>query len=97
LLIFESISTTFKPSIFFRDSWGSIENWIESKIKPSLVNLACPICETLWMKLEGFHHLPHTKQIPNFKGLANAEYNDKVNYYYSARRLIGSRIIESVG
>ena len=29
LLIFEPILTTFKPSIVFRGSWGSIENWLE--------------------------------------------------------------------
>jgi len=42
LLIFELILTTFKPSIVFRGSWGSIENWIEPKTEPPSGNLACP-------------------------------------------------------
>jgi len=36
-----SILTTYKPSIVFRGSWGSIENWLEPKTKPPLGNLAC--------------------------------------------------------
>ncbi len=39
---FESIFTTFKLSIIFRGSWGSIENWLEPKIEPLSGNLACP-------------------------------------------------------
>jgi len=42
LLIFESILTTFKLSIIFRGSWGSINNWLEPKIKPLSGNFACP-------------------------------------------------------
>jgi len=42
LLIFESILTSFKPSIVFGGSWGSTENWLVPKIKPSSGNLACP-------------------------------------------------------
>ncbi len=42
LLIFESILTSFKPSIVFEGSWGSTENWPEPKTEPQLGNLACP-------------------------------------------------------
>jgi len=31
LLIFESILTSFKPSIIFGGSWGNTENWLEPK------------------------------------------------------------------
>jgi len=39
---FESILTTFKPSIVFRGSWGRIKNWREPKMEPPSGNLACP-------------------------------------------------------
>jgi len=42
LVIFESILTTFKLSIIYGGSWGSIENWLQPKTKPPLGNLACP-------------------------------------------------------
>jgi len=32
----------FKSSIIFRGSFGSIVNWLELKIEPPLVYLACP-------------------------------------------------------
>jgi len=38
LLIF----ATFESSSIFGGSWGSIENWLEPKIKPPSGNLACP-------------------------------------------------------
>ncbi len=41
LLIFGSILTTFDASFIFWGSWGSIKNWLELKIEPSLANLAC--------------------------------------------------------
>jgi len=34
--------TTFETSSIFGGSWGSIENWLESKAKPPSVKLACP-------------------------------------------------------
>jgi hypothetical protein len=43
MIIFGSILTTIKSSIIFRGSWDSIENWLESKIKPPSGNLACQI------------------------------------------------------
>ncbi len=43
LLTFESILTTFKLSIVFRDRHQvSIEYWLEPKIKPPTGNLARP-------------------------------------------------------
>jgi len=42
MIIFGSILTTFKPSIIFRGSWGSAENWLEPKTKPARRNLAWP-------------------------------------------------------
>jgi len=40
--VFELILTTFKSIVVLRDSWGSIGNWLNPKIKPPLGNLACP-------------------------------------------------------
>jgi len=34
LFIFGLILTTFKLSIIHRDTWDSIENWLEPKTKP---------------------------------------------------------------
>ncbi len=42
VMIFESILTIFKMSVVFRGVWGSIEKWLELKIKPPKANLACP-------------------------------------------------------
>jgi len=42
IIIFESILTTFKFSVIFRDSWGCSVNWLEPKIDPPQANLACP-------------------------------------------------------
>jgi hypothetical protein len=42
LFIFESFLTTFKLSIVFRGSWGSIENRLEPKTEPPSGNLAGP-------------------------------------------------------
>jgi len=42
VLIFESILTSFKPSIIFGGSWGSTKNWLEPKTEPPPGNLACP-------------------------------------------------------
>jgi hypothetical protein len=42
MIIFELILTTFKPSIIFRGSRGSIENLLEPKTEPPSGNLACP-------------------------------------------------------
>jgi len=42
LVIFESFLTTFKPSIVFRGSWGSVENWLKPKTEPQSGNLAFP-------------------------------------------------------
>ncbi len=36
------ILTTFESSSIFGGSWGSIENWLESKTEPPLGNLAYP-------------------------------------------------------
>jgi len=33
---------TFKSSIIFGGSWGSIENWLKPKTEPPSGNLACP-------------------------------------------------------
>jgi len=41
MIIFGPILTTFKLSIVYRGSWGSIENWLEPKTKPPSGNLAC--------------------------------------------------------
>jgi len=35
------IWTTYESSRIFRGSWGSIENWLEPKTEPPLVNLTC--------------------------------------------------------
>jgi hypothetical protein len=40
MIIFESTLTTFEASFIFCGSWGSIKNWLELKIKPSLADLA---------------------------------------------------------
>jgi len=40
LIIFGLILTTFESSSIFEGRWGSIENWLEAKTKPS-GNLAC--------------------------------------------------------
>ncbi len=40
--LFSSRLWPSKPSIIFRGSWGSIENWHEPKAKPPSGNLACP-------------------------------------------------------
>jgi len=37
---FGSILTTFESSSIFGGSWGYIENWLKSKIKPPTGNLA---------------------------------------------------------
>jgi len=42
LLIYESILTSFKPSIILGGSWGSTENWLKPKAKPPSGNLSCP-------------------------------------------------------
>jgi hypothetical protein len=42
MIIFGSILTTFELSSIFLGSWGSIENWLEPKIKPPSGNLAYP-------------------------------------------------------
>jgi len=42
MIIFGSILTAFELSSIFGGCWGSIENWLEPKIKPSMGNLACP-------------------------------------------------------
>jgi len=42
MIIFETILTTFKLSIDFRDSTDSSDNWHVPKIEPSSANLACP-------------------------------------------------------
>ncbi len=36
MIIFESILTTFEASFIFWASWGSIENWLKLKIKPTI-------------------------------------------------------------
>jgi hypothetical protein len=41
IIIFESIFTTLEASFIFRNSWGSIKNWLQLKIEPPLSNLAC--------------------------------------------------------
>jgi len=41
MVIFGSILTTFELSSIFGGSWGSIENWLEPKIKTPSRNLAC--------------------------------------------------------
>jgi hypothetical protein len=41
MLIFEWILTTLKPSIVFKGTWESIENWLSPKIKPPSGNIAC--------------------------------------------------------
>jgi hypothetical protein len=41
MTIFESVLTTFTASVVFRDSWVSRKNWLELKIEPQSVNLAC--------------------------------------------------------
>jgi len=41
MILFGSILTTFKLSIVFKGSWGSIENWLEPKTKPPSGNIAC--------------------------------------------------------
>jgi hypothetical protein len=41
MIILGSILTTFELSIIFGGSWSSIENWLESKTKPPIGNLAC--------------------------------------------------------
>jgi len=42
MIIFGLILTSFKLSIIFRGTWGSIENWLEPKNKLPWGNLACP-------------------------------------------------------
>jgi len=42
MIIFGSTLTTFELSSIFFGSWGSIENWLEPKIKPPSGNLAYP-------------------------------------------------------
>jgi len=42
MIIFGSILTTFKSSIIFESSWGSIQNWLDPKTESPLENLACP-------------------------------------------------------
>ncbi len=46
MIKFESILTTFIESIIFRGQWGSIENCVKLKIKPSWEILLAWICET---------------------------------------------------
>jgi len=41
MIIFGSILTTFESSSIFGGSSGSVENWLEPKIKPPSGNLAC--------------------------------------------------------
>jgi len=41
-LFFSRFWRFFKLSIVFRGSWGSSVNWLEPKIEPLSVNLACP-------------------------------------------------------
>jgi len=41
MIIFGSILSTFELSSIFGGSWGSIENWLEPKIKPPSGNFAC--------------------------------------------------------
>jgi len=40
MVIFGSILMIFELSSIFGGSWGSIENWLEPKIKPQTGNLA---------------------------------------------------------
>jgi len=42
MIIFGSILTALESSSIFRGSWGSIENWVEPKNKPTSGYLACP-------------------------------------------------------
>jgi len=41
MIILGSILTTFASSNIFGDSWGSNENWLETKIKQPSGNLVC--------------------------------------------------------
>ncbi len=42
MIIFEPLMTVLVSSVKFWGSWGSIENWLEFKIKPPQANLAGP-------------------------------------------------------
>ena len=59
---------TFEEGIICRDSWGSIENWLEPETKTSVTKLNqvkhVQICDahfTVKMKLYGFPFLPYFK------------------------------------
>jgi len=42
MIIFGSILITFKLSIGFTDSWGSIENWLEPKTEQTISKFSLP-------------------------------------------------------
>jgi hypothetical protein len=42
MIIFGLILTTCESISIFGSSWGIIDNWLESKTKPSAIILACP-------------------------------------------------------